>query len=871
MTPDSHWDRVEALFEAAGEIPAPEREAFLRREADGDEALVAETLALLRHGATAEAEWGESAADFAGPLLGETEARSGDQIGTYRLERELGRGGMGTVWLAHRTDDLRLRVALKVVRRGLDTADVRHRFRQEHRLLAALDHPHIARLLDGGVTADGLPYFVMEYVDGEPIDAYCDRRQLPVEARLRLFGDVCAAVQYAHQRLVVHRDLKPSNILVAEADGGTGPPRPVVKLLDFGIAKVLQPDRLGLSGLFTRAEHRMLTPAYASPEQLRGESVTTASDVFGLGVLLYELLTGHPPRPRRPPAPVDPDPVRPSEAVRRTETVARSDGTTRTVTPADVAAARGAPTERLRRSLAGDLDTVVLMALRREPERRYASAAELADDVARHLAGQTVRARPDTVGYRASAFVRRHRLGVAAAALFVVLLAGFAATTAVERGRTAREAARARAVADVLGGLFAATNPTVAQGDTLTVYEFLQRSEGRLRGELAGQPDVLAEVLGVIGGAYRDMTQFDRAEPALRDALALRRATRGPRHPLVADALGELATLQFMRDDLDGALATARERLALLRSLYGDGDPRLVPAYGRIAAVHLQAHRLDSARVWLDAGLAITRPRQRADPERHLGLVGLDGWYYAETGDHAASVRVAREILALHRRTGAPLADVALAERILGDQLFETGDFAGATRALDRSLADYRRVFGPSSRYVALVAGHLAAAHAAAGHAALADSLFPVALTSKARFFGPDSPEAGHTLLAAGRHALRQGRPAEADRLLARAEALWSAARGPESAERRQASALRALARYDTGQRDAAADTLEAIWDRARNDRPDRSRAVIQLALRDLRRRQGRTADADAFHRAAAPLLRASPLRREVGPPDRRQ
>ena len=860
MPPDFRWDRVEALFEAAGERPEAEREAFLRAAAGGDEALVAEVLALLRHGATAEAAWGESAAAFGEPLFAGTDDSRGDRVGAYELERELGRGGMGTVWLARRTDDLRLRVALKIVRRGIDTADVRHRFRQEHRLLAALDHPNIARLLDGGVTPDGRPFFVMEYVDGEPVDAYCDRRRLPVAARLRLFGSVCAAVQYAHQRLVVHRDLKPSNILVCEDDAG----RPVVKLLDFGIAKVLQPDRLGLSRLFTRIEQRMLTPAYAAPEQLRGEAVTTASDVYGLGVLLYELLTGHPPRPRHLPV-ADLDPVRPSEAVRRTETRERSDGTTQTLTPADVAAARRAPTRHLRRTLAGDLDTVVLMALRREPERRYASAAELADDVERHLAGQTVRARPATVGYRARTFVRRHRAGVAAAVLFVALLAGFAATMAVERGRTAREAARARAVAEVLGGLFAATNPTVANGDTLTVYEFLRLSEGRLRRDLAGQPDVLAEVLGVVGGAYRDMTQFGRAEPALRDALALRRATRGPRDALVADALGELATLQFMRDSLDSALATGRERLALLRALYGPADARLVPAYGRIAAVHLQAGRLDSARAALDAGLAITRPRRGTDPERHLALVGLEGWYYAETGDHAASVRVAREILALHRRTGAPQADVALAERILGNQLYHTGDFAGATRALDRSLARYRRVFGPDNRYVALVLGHLAETHADAGDAAQADRLFPTALAMKTRHVGPAEAETGRTLLAYGRHAHRQGRLAEADTLLARAETLWAAARGPESAERRRASALRALVRYDAGRQGVAADTLEAIWSRARTDPPGRARATLQLALRDLRRRQGRTAQADAFHREAAPLLRASPLRREVG------
>ena len=327
--------------------------------------------------------------------------------------------------------------------------------------------------------------------------------------------------------------------------------------------------------------------------------------------------------------------------------------------------------------------------------------------------------------------------------VLVVLLAGFAATMAVERTRTAREAAKARAVADVLGGLFAAANPTVAQGDTLTVVAFLALSEGRLRGELAGQPEVLAEVLGVVGRAYRDMTAFDRAGPALRDALALRRRTLGPRAPLVADALGELATLEFMRDSLDAALATSRERLALLRQLYGPADPRLVPAVARIAAVHLQAHRLDSARVarrWPRRHAPARRDGPRGPPlARRAGRVVLR----RNRRRCGRSVRVAREILALHRRTGAPLADVALAERVLGNQLYWTGDFAGATRALDRSLAHYRRVFGPSNRYVALVLGHLAETHAAAGHDAAADRLFPDALAMRARFFGEASAETG--------------------------------------------------------------------------------------------------------------------------------
>jgi serine/threonine-protein kinase len=726
-------------------------------------------------------------------------------------------------------------------------------------VLAALDHPHIARLLDGGVSPDGLPYFVMEYVDGQPIDAYCDARRLTVEQRLGLFREVCDAVQYAHQRLVVHRDLKPSNILVTEGPGG----EPTVKLLDFGIAKVLAPDVLGLSAMLTQPQQRLLTPAYASPEQRDGGAVTTASDVYQLGLLLYELLTGHPAlgRARRPEPPLDPVP--PSEAVRQTATWEAPDGTTRTASPERVSAARRTPTERLRRALVGDLDTIALMALRPEPERRYDSAAALADDIARHLAGQTVRARPDTLAYRGATFLRRHRWGAGAAALALLVLVAFTAALAVERGRTAREAATARAVADVLGGLFEATNPTIADGDTLTVYDFLRLSEGRLRDDLADQPAVLADVLGVIGGAYRDMTAFARAEPVLREALALQRQVHGPRHDASLDALHSLATLRYMQGALDDALALAREGLALRTQALGADDLRLVPAYALLATVLLQQHRLPDARAVLDEGLALTRPHRAADPRAHLRLVGLESWYYAETEQYPEAVAVAREILALHRRTGAPRTSTALTERILGNLLFQTGDFPEAEATLRRSLAGYREVFGDDNRYTALVLGHLAETAAAAGHAAAADSLFARALPMKVRDYGGDGEEVGYTLLALGRHHLALGRPREAADALARADAIWTATRPPDNWAREQSAALHALARFDLGE-PAAADSLEAIWRRSAAEPPGRARAALQLALAGLRQRQGRTAEAAGLRADAAPHLRASPLRRFV-------
>lgn len=856
------WDHIEALFEVARERPEAEREAFLREAAGEDEALFREVMDLLVHSEQAKKDWGDSAVTFAKSLLhdfAETTYERGTQIGPYTLERILGRGGMGTVWLAERADDLRLKVALKIIRHGLDTEDVRKRFRREHHVLATLDHPGIARLLDGGVTPDGLPYFALEFVDGEPIDVYCDRCRLTIPERLELVRQVCAAVQYAHQRLVVHRDLKPSNILVAEDSDGV----PRVKLLDFGIAKVLNPDDLELSEMLTGPERRLLTPAYASPEQIRGEPITTASDVFQLGVLLYELLTGRTPETSRKTL-VETEPTRPSEIVRHPTTRTLPDGTINHLSPDAISSARQITSDRLRKALAGDLDIIVLTALRNQPERRYASAGQLADDLANHLEGRAVNARPDSLGYQLTVFARRHRTGVAAALLAILVLIGFAAAMTVERARTEREAAKAQAIADVLSGLFAASNPTLANGDTLTVLDFLHLSEGRLREDLADQPEVLATVLLVIGTAYRDMRAFDRAEPALRESLALRRRIHGSRHHEVAETLGHLATMLYMNYDLEAALEAAHEYRVLLTALYGRQDLRLIPAFGRIATIHMEANQLDSARVTLDAGNAITRAHIDSDPNAHLRLLGLEAWYFAEIGQHEESVRIAHEILDLRIRTDAPLLSRALTERILGNSYYLIGEFERAEHYLNESLRHYRQVLGDDNLYVSLVLGHLAETAAADGDVERADSLFALALPMKERFFGDNRAEVGYTLIRYGHHARMQGRLSEADSLLDRAEQLWTELRGPDNPNLQIARAERALVWLALGETAAASDTLEALWARVSSDPPTRHRATLQLRLAQLRRYQGRTAEADSLTREATPFLHASPYRNEL-------
>jgi len=441
MTPEQ-WAQVKEGFHAATELPPAERAAFVRQHCNGDAEMLRELQLLLESHDEAEHFIEQPALASASEIFStETGSRVGQSIGHYRVVREIGRGGMGVVLLAVRDDDqFKKHVAIKLLRRGMDTEDILRRFRNERQILASLEHPHIARLIDGGMTEDGLPYFVLEYVEGEPLDKYCDEHRLTTPDRLQIFSKVCAAVQYAHQNLIVHRDLKPSNILVTSA----GEP----KLLDFGIAKLLNPELTTYTISPTATMARLMTPDYASPEQIRGRTITTASDVYSLGVVLYRLLTGHAPYHFVDSSPqeierlvCDTAPEKPSTAVSRVEELTTGKGVTR-ISPESVSKARQEQPDALRRRLRGDLDNIVLRALRKEPERRYSSAAQLSDDIHRYLDGLPVTARPNTFGYRASKFVARNQVGVAAAAVVVLaVVAGLVGMAWQARGARARPGA----------------------------------------------------------------------------------------------------------------------------------------------------------------------------------------------------------------------------------------------------------------------------------------------------------------------------------------------------------------------------------------------------------------------------------------------
>lgn len=457
MKPE-RWRQIKELLNETLDAEPHARLSFLRERCGADEELCREVRSLLASHEQVGDFIEEPAVQFSEAVFDGLldEARAGEQIGHYKILREVGSGGMGTVYLAERTDEFRLRVALKIVKRGMDTDFVLRRFRRERRVLAALDHTNIARLFDGGATASGLPYIVMEFIEGQPVDSYCDERRLSIAERLNLFRDVCSAIAYAHGKLVVHCDVKPSNILVT--------PEGVPKLLDFGIAKILDPALTGEVIERTATAMRLVTPEYASPEQVSGDSVTTASDIYSLGVLLYLLLAGVRPYDFRTRQSEEiarvigsQQPERPSLRLTRSAREETGDGLTAKITTEEAAHRRATTPERLRQILAEDLDNIVLKALRKEPERRYSTVEALSDDIRRHLEGLPVSARADTIRYRSRKFVRRHRAGVAASSLIALSLCGGVATTlwqsriaGLERTRAEAGETRARSRFDEL-------------------------------------------------------------------------------------------------------------------------------------------------------------------------------------------------------------------------------------------------------------------------------------------------------------------------------------------------------------------------------------------------------------------------------------
>ncbi len=676
-------------------------------------------------------------------------------------------------------------------------------FRTERQILAWLEHPNIARLLDGGTTDDGLPYLVMEHVQGVPIDRHCDARRLTVADRLRLFLVVCGAVSHAHRSLIVHRDIKPTNILVTDAG--------VPKLLDFGIA------RLALEGAdtgITRAPGRMLTPDYASPEVVRGGQVTTAADVYALGVLLYELLTGRRPLRFATMSSAEIERVVCYVEPPRASLAAAADSDPPGVPSATRAAARQTTAVRLRAALKGDLDAILATAMAKEPADRYASVDAFAADVQHVLAGRPIAARPATWAYTARRFVARHRWGVGAAAAFVATISAAAVVMSIqatrlaeERDPTARERDTAQQVVTFLTGLFEVSDPDAAAGTSVTARELLDRGAERIDVELTGQPVVQARLLGTIGAVYGSLGVYDRAAALLERALALRRATLGPEHRDTAQSMEALAEAYRELARYDDAEALHREALAVKRRVgdspssiaaslndlgltlsergqYAAAEPLLREAVdtwrrlgsaaqgdvavglNNLAQTLRQQGRLDDAASALDEAIAIRRQRLGNDHPLLANVLGHLGQVRNAQGDLTRAEPLLREALAIRRKAyGDDHPDTATAFNNLASLLHDAGNLAGAEPFYRLALAGTEKRLGAAHPDYAVQVNNLASLLEDWGRLDEAEPLFRTSLEVRRTVFGEAHPSVARALHNLGRVELARGRVDAAESL----------------------------------------------------------------------------------------------------------
>ena len=786
-----HADRI---FAAALEVPTAQRAALLSRECGQEPELLALVERLLA-GAEGEDDL-ITGGGLAGPLWQRLAANLVDEVDLvgsvverYRVVREIGRGGMAVVYLAERADSqFDQQVALKLIKRGTDTDEVVHRFRQERQIMARTQHPNIARLLDGGSTRDGRPYFVMEHVVGRRIDHYCDEERLTVRQRLELFLDVARAVAHAHRNLVVHRDIKPSNIMVT--DEGE------VKLLDFGIAKFLNPeDPIEL----TRSQMRLMTPAYASPEQVRGVPVTTASDIYQLGLLLYLLITGRSPYRESPDdsenlarAIREVPPTRPSTVIAAPRPITQAledEGTTAD----EICEQRQTTPVRLRRELGGDIDNIVLMTLRKEPERRYASTAQLIDDIERYLAGRPVAARPSTLGYRVGKFVRRNAVLVASAFVLLAVSAGLIGYYTVELAqerdranqeaeRASREAAVATEVSDFLVGLFEVSDPGEARGNVVTAREILDRGAERIESELAEEPLTQARLMTTIGIVYRQLGLFEPSASLLEGALGLREKSYGPDHSEVAGSLVELGILYRQ---LGRYAETEALYLRALPIIERDESPQqpLAEITNSLAQLYMDQGKLPEAEVQFLRSLELLE--ERLGPEASEVAILLNNLallYRTDQRPAEAEPLYQRALPIMERHLGADHPHVAILSNNLALVYRDQKKYALAEPLYERSLAILRQVVGPEHPQVAVAMNNLADLKADQGAYDEAEPLYLGSLAILEKALGEEHPNVATSLdgladLYAARAEFERAEP-----LFVRCLAIREKALGPKHA-----------------------------------------------------------------------------------------
>lgn len=750
MTPEQ-WQQVEKAFDHAIELDDTARAAFVESFSERDAVLGDKLRDLLSADgiemdleAPVAATVNRITRDLPDPWVGKT-------IGSWTVIKRIAAGGMGTVFLAQRNDDeYHAQVAIKIMAAQLLTHEAMTRFRAERQILANLNHPYIATLLDGGSTDEKLPFLVMEFVNGLPIDAHCDQLELSIDARLDLFVKVCAAVDDAHRNLIVHRDLKPTNILVNEQ----GEPR----LLDFGIAKLLEHNEVQADAALTRQGAQVMTPEYASPEQLLGMPVTVATDVYALGVLLYRLLSGQHPYAEQLTTPaatqqaiceIDPSP--PSSRI----------------APTGEDATRHAESNRRSRQLRGDLDNIVLKAMRKEPEQRYRSVGELSDDIGRYRQQLPVAAHPPSLRYRAGKFLRRHALGVTfaavASAAFVALIGFYTIRVTMERDRAQLEAAKATQVAEFVAGLFSTANPDLSLGETVTARSLLDQGVLRL-GELDDQPQVQATMQDVMGTAFRGLGLYDQARDLLDQALRTRSTELGIDHEDTLRSTNHVGLLLHDQGEFAQAETLFRDALELSQRAHGArGETSAKLLHGLALSLHSQARFDQADALYRDA---IAGVRQTGGDESFALAQLLDdyGRLLEDLGETQNSIATLREAIALFKTVrGENHPSYLNAMQNLGYAHLSDGDPDEAQQVLQEMLDLSKRVYGDDHPFTVGCAATLATAYHYKGEYEIAEKMYRDALERFEEIFGPMHPETAIGANNLASSLQRLGRYAEAE------------------------------------------------------------------------------------------------------------
>ena len=789
------WERINELFDRALNCDPGDRDRFLSGACGADTALRQEIESLLCAHARSDA--------LSTPAISialQPDPQPHETIGPYRLMRKLGEGGMGQVWLAEQTEPLRRQVALKLIRPAAFDDSLLRRFQAERQSLAMMVHPSIAKVFDAGTTAAGQPYFVMEYVPGEPITKYCDGKKLGIPERLRLFIKVCEGVQHAHQKAILHRDLKPDNILVVELDGMAAP-----RIIDFGLAKAAASAAAGQS-MFTGIWGIAGTPGYISPEQAAGGDIDTRTDVYSLGVVLYELLTGALPfdmkKWRKQPLDEvlrqlrEEDPPRPSVLLAQKEL------------SVSAAPLRAMEPKHLVSLMHGDLDSITMKALEKDPARRYGTPSELAADIERYLHHEPVLARPAGAGYRMGKYMRRHRLAVAVAASLVVLLAGFAALQAVqlrrmteERDQTARERDRANRITDFMTGMFKVSNPGEARGNHVTAREILDNASADIGKGLSRDPGLQSQLMSVMGIVYDNLGLYSRAvdllthssaigapdsPPALQARAALGRALYhagqyqrsiqvlratladdqrvfGTRNRNTAGVMDELAyALELEGEHLPEAESLLRQTIQVQRAILGPSNPDTLHSLSDLALVLTYEGKLNEAEQ-VDRQVLADRTRELG-PEDVDTMASMNNLASALVFEkkYAEAETTYRSVLDLRTRVLGPDNEITMATlNNLAVVLRHEGHLAESAALQQKVLNFYRRTQGPANLRTFVVQNNLAETWAQMGEYAKAEQMLKQTRNLLLRIAPDDSGTAITTYNLAGVYA-REGRHGEA-------------------------------------------------------------------------------------------------------------